>query len=138
MKIHIKIKDQDFEVEVGDTSARPIQVEVGGEKFEVWPEEEQLEIETSTIAETPKAAAPAAVTPAGGSARMVTAPIPGVIESVKVKPGDAIAIGQELLVLEAMKMKNSIKSTRSGKVAAIHVAAGDHVAHGAPLVEFTD
>lgn len=138
MKINVKINGQAYEVEVGDTSARPIQVEVGGEKFEVWPEEEQLEIESSTVSETPKAAAQAVVTPVGGSARMVTAPIPGVIESVKVKPGDAVAIGQELLVLEAMKMKNSIKSTRSGKVAAIHVAAGDHVAHGASLVEFTD
>lgn len=138
MKINVKINGQAFEVEVGDTSARPIQVEVGGEKFEVWPEEEQLEIESSAISETPKSAAHVVATPAGSSARMVTAPIPGVIESVKVKPGDAVAIGQELLVLEAMKMKNSIKSTRSGKVAAIHVAAGDHVAHGASLVEFTD
>ena len=138
MKIQVKIGDQTFEVEVGDTSARPIKAEIAGETFEVWPEEEQLEIESSAASEAPKAPAHAAAAPAGASAKVVTAPIPGVIDSVKVKVGDAVTTGQELLVLEAMKMKNSIKSTRSGKIAAIHVAVGDHVAHGAALVDFTD
>lgn len=138
MKIQVKIEGQTYDVEVGDTNVRPIQVQIEGETIEVWPEEGQPEDESSAVKETPKAPAHAAAMPASSTAKMITAPIPGVIESIKVKKGDSIAIGQELLVLEAMKMKNSIKSTRSGKIAAIHVAAGDHVAHGAALVEFTD
>ena len=138
MKIQVKIGDQTFEVEVGDTSARPIKAEIAGETFEVWPEEEQLEIESTAASDAPKAPAHAAAAPAGASAKEVTAPIPGVIDSVKVKVGDTVKPGQELLVLEAMKMKNSIKATRNGKIAAIHVAVGDHVAHGAALVDFTD
>jgi len=57
---------------------------------------------------------------------------------VAVKPGDAIKAGQELLTLEAMKMKNAIRSNRDGVIASVLVAVGDHVKHGQPLVEFSE
>ena len=48
--------------------------------------------------------------------------------------GQAVSAGQELLVLEAMKMNNFITAPRDGTVAAFHVAAGDVVAEGQPLL----
>jgi biotin carboxyl carrier protein len=141
MKIKVKIADQSYEVEVGDTNARPVIAEIDGQKFEVWPEEQSAVETVETVSEaTPahKAAVAPANVPASGGTKVVIAPLPGVIDSIKAKPGDSVNPGQELLVIEAMKMKNSIKATRSGKIAAVLVSVGDHVPHGAALVEFTD
>ena len=60
--------------------------------------------------------------------------MPGKIVSVAVRPGDSVAIGDLLVVLEAMKMEHRIEAPIDGKVSAVHVAAGDVVAGGAALV----
>ena len=62
--------------------------------------------------------------------------MPGTILSVQVSAGDAVAVGQELCVLEAMKMKNSIKSPRDGVISSVGVHEGQNVAHGTLLIEF--
>ena len=69
---------------------------------------------------------------AGGGNR-VTAPMPGRIVLVKVKPGDAVEFGQELLVMEAMKMELSLKSPRVGTIASVQASAGDFVEGDAVL-----
>ena len=69
-------------------------------------------------------------------ANAMTAPMPGVVLSVEVSPGDGVTRGQTLLVLEAMKMKNDIKAERDATVAGVHVNAGDQVKHGDLLIEF--
>jgi biotin carboxyl carrier protein len=66
----------------------------------------------------------------------VLAPLPGVIVAVLVKPGDQVARGQELCTLEAMKMKNAIKSSREGIIDTIAVNIGDQVNHGQMLMSF--
>ena len=66
---------------------------------------------------------------------VISSPMPGRILSVKVKVGDTVVRNQELLILEAMKMENSIMSDFKGKVKQILVAEGDAVAADAPLVE---
>ncbi len=66
---------------------------------------------------------------------VVTAPMPGRILHLSVKPGDRIETGQEVLVLEAMKMENSIMSNYSGTVKQLFVAEGDAVANDAVLAE---
>ena len=58
----------------------------------------------------------------------ILAPMPGTIFQVQVKPGDDVIEGQELLVLEAMKMENPIVSTVAGKVKEVSVAVDDKVA----------
>ena len=65
----------------------------------------------------------------------VTAPLPGRIIDIKVKVGDEGKAGQEVLVLEAMKMENSVTTDYSGKVKQILVQAGDTVATDAVLLE---
>lgn len=66
---------------------------------------------------------------------VITSPMPGKILSIKVKVGDAINRNQDLLVLEAMKMENSIMSDYKGVVKQLLVAEGDIVAADAQLVE---
>lgn len=64
--------------------------------------------------------------------------IPGTIVELLVREGDKVRKGQELLVLEAMKMKNRILSSLEGKVRYLPVKPGDKIAKGALLVEIED
>ncbi|MBS0011264.1 MAG: acetyl-CoA carboxylase biotin carboxyl carrier protein subunit [Bacteroidales bacterium] len=63
--------------------------------------------------------------------------IPGTIVDILVKEGDNIKKGDEVLVLEAMKMKNRLKSPLTGKVKKIDVEVNDKVPKGKLLIEFT-
>jgi biotin carboxyl carrier protein len=65
----------------------------------------------------------------------ITAPIPGKVVSVSIEPGDDVAPGQSLVVLEAMKMENELTADQAGRVAEVHVKPGDTVDSGAVLVE---
>lgn len=148
--MNVKIDGQSFEVEIHDLHARPVQVTVDGEVFEVWVDEQgEVNAPASTngklavSAPAPQAPAaarpvPSAPAPAANQAKAVLAPIPGVIESISVKEGDSVVFGQELCVLEAMKMKNLIKANRAGKIAAVRVTAGDQVRHSQVLMEYSD
>ena len=62
--------------------------------------------------------------------------MPGDIVQILVKPGDHVCIGQELCVLEAMKMKNILRSSRDGVVESIEVTLGQSVKFGDVLVRF--
>ena len=68
----------------------------------------------------------------------IVAPLPGKVIEFKVKVGDAVAVGQEVALLEAMKMENSITSDAAGYVKQILVVAGENVATDAVLIELGD
>ena len=137
MKLNVKIGEKIYAVEIEDLNARPIVAVVDGERFEVTPENSNhppVRKETSAKAEpAPKKADMPSV---ASNAKVLPAPLPGTVTEIFVKPGDEIASGQVVLVIEAMKMKNSIRSTREGKVAAVLATAGQTVTHKQPLVEF--
>ncbi|PDT52860.1 MULTISPECIES: acetyl/propionyl/methylcrotonyl-CoA carboxylase subunit alpha [Sinorhizobium] len=63
------------------------------------------------------------------------APMPGLIKLVRVGAGEAVAKGQPLVVMEAMKMELTLSATREGKVASVHVAEGAQVSEGTVLVK---
>jgi len=137
MKIQVKIDQHTYTVEVGDLNARPIRASVDGETFEVWPGEAAAPLPAvrPPLPASPPPAAPPYRAAAGGYAG-VTAPIPGTIISVAVQPGDPVVPGQELLVLEAMKMKNLIRATYATTIASVAVQPGERVTQGQRLVEF--
>ena len=70
--------------------------------------------------------------------KTVCAPLPGRVIELKVKVGDKVAAGQEVMILEAMKMENSITTDYAGYVRQILVAEGDTVAADAILIEIAD
>jgi pyruvate carboxylase subunit B len=76
----------------------------------------------------------------GGDQRRVAgglkAPMPGLVVRVEVQPGDQVAAGAPLVVLEAMKMENELKAAAPGKVKSVRVAPGEAVEKGQVLVEF--
>jgi 3-methylcrotonyl-CoA carboxylase alpha subunit len=63
------------------------------------------------------------------------APMPGKVIAVKAAPGQAVKKGDELLVVEAMKMENAIRAPRDGTVRAVAARVGDMVGPGTILVE---
>ena len=76
-------------------------------------------------------AAPASVASGAGDE---VAQLGGVVVQVDVKVGQTVALGDRLLVLEAMKMKNHLLASRAGQVTRILVAAGEPVESGQPLL----
>ncbi|XP_053163811.1 propionyl-CoA carboxylase alpha chain, mitochondrial isoform X4 [Hemicordylus capensis] len=66
---------------------------------------------------------------------ILRSPMPGTVVTVSVKPGDMVAEGQEICVIEAMKMQNSLVAAKTGKVKAVHCKAGETVGEGDLLVE---
>lgn len=149
MNYTVTVDGRTFNVEVGDLDARPVIATVDGERFEVWPAAvTQVEAPVATLPvaapatnRPPRATrrtSGAATAPPQKAGRVVYAPLPGVIDSILVQPGDALAPGQELCVVEAMKMKNIIRASHDGKVGQVHIHVGQHVKHNDPLVEYAD
>lgn len=85
-------------------------------------------------------AAPAPVSqsnvPLLNTGKEITSPVGGTIVEIKLRQGDKVTKGQEILVLEAMKMHTSIAAHIDGTIKSIPVAAGDTVREGQVLVEF--
>jgi biotin carboxyl carrier protein len=65
----------------------------------------------------------------------INAFIPGTVLEIFVKPGDIVRAGEKLLILEAMKMKNTLKSPIDGKVKKIHAKIGERVPKSTLLIE---
>ena len=98
-------------------------VDVGGEAYEIRVEEQ-----TRHIIRTHGGAA------GGPQTRTLTAPLPGKISRVAVKPGDTVQAGDTLLVIEAMKMENEFKAAGPGTVAEVRVTEGQTVNGGDVLI----
>ena len=145
-----KINGNEYNVEINSFSGDSAVVTVNGIQYTVESGVAACTAAAATIAQAPAqpAAAPqAAPAPApqaaqeakpapaaGGQGKPVTAPLPGVIIEISVKTGDTVKQGQQVAVLEAMKMENVIEATHDGTVTAINVNKGDSVLEGTPIV----
>ena len=155
----LQIRGREFVIDVQEQSADRFEVVVVEERYEVaLSGDEDLPEATITPGFAPargassaspspapaappasRKPAPAVSSPAkGGGAGALNAPMPGVILEVSVATGDTVERGQPIAVLEAMKMKNSIKSPRAGTIAEVCVAVGQAVGHGDPIVRFRE
>ena len=137
MRYSVKIGEKTFEVEIDDINKRPIIARVDGEEFEVRPENGKKA--AVSLADAPVAESKplqAATSSAGSFDNPMLSPLPGVVIEVFVRPGDVVEAGTTLLIIEAMKMKNNIRSVHAGKITQVLVGAGQTVAHKHPLVEF--
>jgi glutaconyl-CoA/methylmalonyl-CoA decarboxylase subunit gamma len=137
MKYTVKVGDKEFEVEIEDINKRPIIARVEGEEFEVRPEIGNKPVESPAAATaTDVKLAPSSASPSNLSGNTLLSPLPGVVIEVFVKAGEEVEAGTTVLIIEAMKMKNKIRSVRAGKISQVLVSDGQTVAHKQPLVEF--
>lgn len=137
-----KINGNQYNVDINSVEGNIASVSVNGTSYQVELEDapaapvQAVPVQTSVItpAAAPAQAAPAPKPAASGVGKPVTSPLPGVIIAVKVNVGDSVKAGQEVAVLEAMKMENSIEAVQDGTVTAIHVVKGDSILEGAAIV----
>ncbi len=133
-----KIKGVDYNVIIKGVEDNIAKVEVNGVDFDVEMEKpiaQPKPVVRAVAAPVKTVEAPKAEqekVEAGMSA--IKAPLPGTINDIKVKPGQAVKKGDTVVVLEAMKMENNIDADRDGKIAEVRVAKGDTVMEGAVLV----
>ena len=136
-----KINGNLYNVVIGDIEENIAHVEVNGTHYTVEMEKKPKAAPAPKPVARPAAkpaaapaAAPAAKPAAGGAKSGVKSPLPGVILDIKVNVGDEVKKGQTIIILEAMKMENSINADKDGKIAAINVSKGESVLEGTDLV----
>ena len=138
MIIKVEIEGKVYNVSIKDVHSKPVLAEVDGKVYQVFPEVQGpavIPAVTTQPTQVPSAA-PAAPAPAAGNSLTLNAPLPGVIVSIDVQAGQAVKAGQQVCTLEAMKMKNAIRSDRDGVIAQVNVNQGDLVKHNQPLFTF--
>jgi len=157
MKVTVRIDNQNYDVEVGDLTERPITATIGDDTFEVWPEEQEnapsvalprvptalSTMTTPTVGKAPPTSITSSMSGPNAAASLrststLVAPIPGIIVAIQVKAGDTVKAGQPLCTLEAMKMKSAIRAPKDGKIENVLVTIGEHVKHRQPLMEYAE
>ena len=157
--VRVKIEGGWHTVEVGDLSERPVRAVVDGVSVEVdvgdAARDALAPAAVSGVAAPARGAPPPAVrrapartspqpaaAPPGAVAsepanpnKVFSAPMPGIILEISVKPGDQVVTGDTICVLEAMKMQQRLRADWSGVVKSVLVAVGQQVMDGAPIVE---
>ena len=158
----ITIKGRSYDVEVGDVASSPVKVVVDGVEYAVEvPPDTLVAGATASHADAPRPAQPqpepprsAPVPPAAkppvaaksstpppqppsekAGAGTIRAVMPGRVLRVNVAAGATVSRGQALIVLESMKMEQTIAAPKDGNVKGVYVAAGDAVTRGQTLVE---
>ena len=149
--LRVKVGERWYTVEITDPTANPVVALVDGEEVQVHiarasqaakPEPAAAPVPTpvAPAPPPPPAAAPPVPTPApapasAGPIKQFKSPMPGVILSVNVQVGDQVVTGDEICVLEAMKMQQMLRADWSGIVTKVHVGAGQQVLDGDPIVD---
>jgi biotin carboxyl carrier protein len=143
------IDQKEYRAEVSEINSDYALIQVNGREFRVDLQQlglaKLMPVETRRSEVRPEAAAtqpmatpapgPVAAAKGGEASNIVKAPLPGLIIDVKVREGEKVKAGQNIVVMEAMKMENQIQATIDGTVKKIFVKKGDNVAEGNTLVE---
>lgn len=134
------INGNKYDVEIVDIVENIATVTVNGENYSVEMEKEPEPEKKKVVIKSGAQAQPEAAASEGASAANVNtnnalkAPLPGVIREINVAVGDEVAVGDTVVVLEAMKMANNLEAEKTGKVTAVLVQVGESVMEDTPLV----
>ncbi len=140
-RLRVRVGFNWYNVEVSDLSISPVQVTVDGETVTVEveglgpqtpPRPRRGRTQTPGIVVPPPASR---VNPTSAEGNVIRSPMPGRVISIMVRPGESVSVGQEVCVVEAMKMEQSIRSPQNGVVKEIRVQPMDSVRTNDPLIE---
>ncbi len=135
-----------YDVEIQNIDGNLAEVEVNGTSYKVEVDKQiqptktprlvrTMSVPSTDVApSTAKFAAPDAPKGTGS----IKSPLPGTILDIFVREGDQVKIGQKLLMLEAMKMENTLYADKQGKVQTINTRKGDNVMEGEVLMVIGD
>ena len=137
------VNGQTYDVSVENVSTTPLVVTVNGTRYEVQLLGDETAVTAAApvvrpapvtqVAAVPVVAAPVAAPTGAAGANSIVAPMPGTIQSIGVKPGQAVKYGDQLCLLEAMKMKNAIRAPKDGVIASVECQEDQRVVYGALL-----
>ena len=139
--LRIRVGDRWYSVRVGDLAYSPVEVTVEGETFHVevdglpprpQPGARPQRRRPAELVQPPPRRQGGAADPSDANLR---SPMAGRVIAIMVRPGDQVSVGDEVCIVEAMKMEQSIRAIRSGVVKTIHVQPMDSVGANDPLIE---
>ena len=132
------INGNKYEVVIGDITDNIATLTVNGEEFKVEMEKQAEPEKKKPVVRPAASAASDSAAPAEGTAvnkaNALKSPLPGVITDILVEVGQEVQAGDNVIVLEAMKMANNLQAEKSGKVTAICVQVGQSVMEDEALV----
>ena len=134
--VRVRIEDRWFNVEIDNSDPTNLRVLVDGipvdvslEKIAVPDPQSKAPLQTKPGPSADMPDVPASAT------KIFRTPMPGSIISISVERGDQVITGDEICVLESMKMQQSLRADWSGIVKTVHVQAGQQVLDGDPIVD---
>ncbi|HKL33094.1 MAG TPA: biotin/lipoyl-containing protein [Tangfeifania sp.] len=137
-KYKFTISGNEYDVHIRDMEENVAEVDVNGTIYEVEINSEVRASKTPRLIRKPLEKMP-------GEGQIkkkettgkheVTAPLPGTILKLNVSVGDVVSEGQNVLVMEAMKMENQVQTTRGGEVLSIKAKVGDAVQQDDVIME---
>lgn len=138
-KYKFTINGHDYDVHIKDIEDNVAEVDVNGTNYEVVLHNDVKTPKTPRLVRKPVEKLPGEgliiKKPSQGGKFQVNSPLPGTILKIHVSVGDNVTEGQNVLVMEAMKMENQVQTTRGGEVVAIKVKEGDAVQQDDVLIE---
>lgn len=135
-KFKFTIKGNDYDVKIHDIEEKVAHIEVNGSVYDVEIHQEVKQSKTPRLVRMPVATKPGEGTITKKAAGIkVEAPLPGNIFKILVNVGDEVKKGDNLLIMEAMKMENNVLAEKDGVIKAIKVNIGDAVLQGDVLIE---
>lgn len=127
-KFVVNVNGNNYEVDVEEVGGAPISQSVAVSPAQ--PVAPPAPVAAPAPAPAPEAALSAPVSTGTEGSVKITAPMPGTILDIRVKPGDAVDKGTIVIILEAMKMENEILSPQQATVASVNVTKGQQVNSG--------
>jgi biotin carboxyl carrier protein len=132
--MRLKVNDSWYDVQVGDVYQSPVEVVVDGETYLV-------EMGTAGAAglprmrQAPKVEQPGLRGITEGDERVIRCPLPGKVVSVMVTKGQVLEAGDEICVLESMKMEQTVRMAKGGTVKNIKMKVDQAITAGSPMIE---
>jgi len=147
-KYVLEIGEKEYTAEVTEVTTENVKITINGEHYNVklkefgrthkpMPEIQKIEkVQSSRPAPTPTIK-PVSQPVVGDNAGAVYAPLPGLILDVMIKEGDVVNAGQNLILMEAMKMENQIQAPHDGIINKVYVKKGDSIEEEQLLIEIS-
>ena len=122
----IRVEGKWYFVEVEDSSSDPAVVLVDGQKFEVKLQDTASLIESEKPSDENTSKSGTMM----GNGQEFKSPMPGTVITILVRIGQEVKVGQDMIVLESMKMQQTLKADTNGTVGDIAVSEGDQILDG--------
>ena len=133
--MRMKVNDEWYDVEVGDAYQSPVEVVVDGETYLVEMGIAADGLPAPRMRQAPKVEQPGLRGITEGDERVIRSPLPGKVVSITVTKGQVLEPGDEICVLESMKMEQSVRMAKGGMVKNIKIKTAQNINAGAPMIE---